>query len=118
MGSGALVLVWSHPSACALQIYLTRAPPRLPRLGRRTIQYLPGPFPAPRLVRCAPDIPSRRAKPANARKSKSSRRENNSSVRVAFPIPCGGTCVGERNIRTLAKIMELALKKGSNLLRK
>ena len=26
MGSGALVLVWSHPSVCALQIYLIRAP--------------------------------------------------------------------------------------------
>ncbi|KAL9429639.1 hypothetical protein AB3S75_031452 [Citrus x aurantiifolia] len=67
MGSGALVLVWSHPSACALQIYLTRAPRPAPARPPRNSS-LRGPFPAPRRVRGAPETPRRRSKPSNARK--------------------------------------------------
>ena len=59
MGLGALVLVWSHPSACALQIYLTRAPHAFP--DSAGAQFIP-PRPFPR----SPASPSCRGDPAPA----------------------------------------------------
>ena len=68
MGSIALVLVQSHQSACALQIYLTRAPLACPDLAAAQFT-LRGPFSAPWRVRGAPETPRQRSIPANARKS-------------------------------------------------
>ena len=74
MGSGALVLVWSHPSACALQIYLTRAPLACP--DSAAAQFIPPrPFPRSPAGPSCPETPRPRSKPANARKSEGVGRE-------------------------------------------
>ena len=78
MGSGALVLVWSHPSACALQIYLTRAPLACP--DSAAAQFNPSPALSP--LPGGSDLPRRpRAgdrNPLTHAKVKVVGRENNS----------------------------------------